>query len=140
MTSNRTLETSPSPGNTIGGAAAGNIKRSPTMREATAAASLVNSSQMMVVSQSDVPSMLAISEEYGEGGRRAGSMDAKTEAAKKANRIIDEQLVRMLQQIESTAMRQVEFFGELLERHKNNKKFHAELNGRKKYIEATRRE
>lgn len=29
-------------------------------------------------------------------------------------------------------MKQVEFFGELLERHKNNKKFHAELNGRKK--------
>lgn len=45
--------------------------------------------------------MLAISEEYGEGGRRNGSLDAKTEAAKKANRIIDEQLVRMLQQIES---------------------------------------
>ena len=67
-------------------------------------------------------------------------MDAKTEAAKKANRIIDEQLVRMLQQIESTAMRQVEFFGELLERHKNNKKFHAALNARKKEIEAKRRE
>ena len=45
MTSNRTVETSPTPGNTAGG-----LKRSPTMREANAAASLLNPSQMMVMS------------------------------------------------------------------------------------------
>ena len=110
------------------------------MRENTPASQLpVNQSQIMGNIQSDVPSMLAISEEYGEVDRK-GSIDARTEAIRRANRTIDEQLVRMLQQIESQAMKQVELFGETLERHKNNKKFHAALNGRRKEIEAKRRE
>mmetsp|Transcript_15207 Transcript_15207/g.20652 ORF Transcript_15207/g.20652 Transcript_15207/m.20652 type:complete len:115 (+) Transcript_15207:2519-2863(+) len=70
-----------------------NLTRDNTIE---ASLSQINNSQMILASQSDIPSAFALSDIPGLQNQGRGSLEAQTDAMRRANRTIDEYLVRML--------------------------------------------